>query len=110
MVGFDVSPVTENSSMYRRSVPSPNMPRVMLSSQMLWPRSCRCCVARMAVLPSGRLFVRPVHDGVALVLRRPGLTFDLRGRGVRPPGLGGHLVERSLDVRDLVGVGVVGHG
>jgi len=35
MVGFEVSPVTENSSMYRLSVPVSNRSRVMLSSQML---------------------------------------------------------------------------
>jgi len=34
------SPVTESSSMYRRSTPVFNKLRVMLSSQRLWPRSC----------------------------------------------------------------------
>jgi hypothetical protein len=35
IVGFEVSPVTESSSMYRFSVPLSSKSRVMLSSQML---------------------------------------------------------------------------
>src|SRR3954452_22804162 len=37
MVGLEVCPVTESSSMYRCSVPSSSIVRVMLSSQRLWP-------------------------------------------------------------------------
>ena len=33
IVGFEVRPVTERSEMYRSSVPSSNMSRLMLSSQ-----------------------------------------------------------------------------
>src|SRR5215467_3475246 len=47
MVGFEVRPLTESSSMYRLSVPFSRMSRVMLSSQRLWPRSCSICVAFM---------------------------------------------------------------
>jgi hypothetical protein len=35
MLGFDVSPVTDNSRMYRSSVPLEINPRVILSSQRL---------------------------------------------------------------------------
>src|SRR5215471_17192834 len=47
IVGFEVSPVTENSSMYRLSVPLVRRSRVMLSSQRLWPKSCSFCVGFM---------------------------------------------------------------
>jgi hypothetical protein len=39
-VGFEVSPVIENSWMYRWSVPLVTRPRVVLSSQRLWPIWC----------------------------------------------------------------------
>src|SRR6516162_2440055 len=47
IVGLEVSPVIENSSIYRRRVPLASMPRVILSSHRLWPRSWSCCVALM---------------------------------------------------------------
>src|SRR5215467_6018034 len=53
IVGFDVSPVTENSSLYCLSVPVSSRSRVMLSSQMLWPRLWSNCVA-FIVSPSWR--------------------------------------------------------
>jgi len=42
IVGFDVSPVTARSLMYRATVLDVRSSRVMLSSQMLWPASCSC--------------------------------------------------------------------
>src|SRR5579883_978811 len=47
IVGLEVSPVTENSSIYRFRAPEWSMSRVMLSSQMLWPRLCSSWVAFM---------------------------------------------------------------
>src|ERR1700761_7262517 len=47
MLGFEVSPVTESSSMYPFRVPSASIGRVMLSTQRLWPSSCSFCVAFM---------------------------------------------------------------
>src|SRR5262245_63185285 len=59
IVGFDVSPVTENSSLYCLSVPLSRRSRVMLSSQMLWPRLWSNCVAFNVSPPScGPLFMR----------------------------------------------------
>src|SRR5258708_14814614 len=45
IVGLEVSPVTDSSAMYRFSVPLFSRSRVMLSSQMLWPRLRSNCVA-----------------------------------------------------------------
>src|SRR6202000_2703125 len=47
MLGFEVRPVTESSSMYPFKVPSESIGRVMLSTQRLWPSSCSFCVAFM---------------------------------------------------------------
>src|SRR6185312_16390816 len=63
MVGFEVSPVTDRSLMYCFSVPLSSRSRVMLSSQRLWPRLWRICVA-FIVLPQlfpKRLHRYPVH-------------------------------------------------
>jgi hypothetical protein len=48
MVGFEVSPVTPSSSIYRASVPRSNSSRVMLSSHRLWPRDWICLVGSIA--------------------------------------------------------------
>src|SRR5712675_260540 len=53
MVGLDVSPVTDSSSMYRCSVPVFSRSRVMLSSQRLWPWSWSVVVAFMVSPPPG---------------------------------------------------------
>src|SRR4030095_4531098 len=45
IVGLEVSPVTDRSWMYCFSVPLSSRSRVMLSSQRLWPRLWRICVA-----------------------------------------------------------------
>src|SRR6185436_11045734 len=50
IVGLEVSPVTDRSLMYCLSVPLSSRSRVMLSSQRLWPRLWRICVA-FIVLP-----------------------------------------------------------
>src|SRR5713101_2537967 len=52
MVGFDVRPVTDSSSMYRSSVPLVSRSRVMLSSQIDWPTSWSFCVAFIVSSPS----------------------------------------------------------
>ncbi len=57
IVGFDVNPVTENSSMYRFRVPLCRSSRVMLSSQRLWPRSCNEVVAFIASPPVTRITI-----------------------------------------------------
>src|SRR5262249_498784 len=54
IVGFDVSPVTDSSSMYRLSVPLSSRSRVMLSSQRLWPRLWSNSVAFIVSPPSVR--------------------------------------------------------
>src|SRR5262249_55516305 len=51
MVGLEVKPVTDKSSMYLFSVPLVSRSRVMLSSQRLWPRSCSALVAFMVSSP-----------------------------------------------------------
>ena len=54
IVGFEVSPVMDSSSMYRASVPLSRRSRVMLSSQSVWPRSWSFWVAWMGSrLPLG---------------------------------------------------------
>src|SRR6516164_8585562 len=52
IVGFEVSPVTDSSSMYRCNVPLSSRSRVMLSSQRLCPRLWSNWVAFMSVLLS----------------------------------------------------------
>src|SRR5262249_22241775 len=53
IVGFEVRPVTADSSRYRRRVPLVRSPRVMLSSQRLWPMSWSFWVAFMVFLLAG---------------------------------------------------------
>src|SRR5215475_1641277 len=50
IVGLEVRPVTESSAMYCLSVPLLSRSRVMLSSQILWPRLCKSSVAFIFVL------------------------------------------------------------
>src|SRR6516164_7116204 len=52
IVGFEVSPVTDSSSMYCCNVPLSSRSRVMLSSQRLWPRLWSSWVAFMYVFLS----------------------------------------------------------
>ena len=61
MVGFDVRPVTESSSIYRLSVPLSSKSRVMLSSHKLCPRSWSSLVA----------FIAPphIHPDICLAAR-----------------------------------------
>src|SRR5690606_42101257 len=47
ILGFEVRPLTENSLIYRASVPSSRMAREILSSHRLWPMSCSFRVVLM---------------------------------------------------------------
>jgi hypothetical protein len=89
IVGFEVSPVTDSSSMYRASVPPVRRERVMLSSQRLWPASCNCCVAFMGfpsarrVQQRGHVVGREVADPIDGHVRRR-MACDVGRRGVVP--------------------------
>src|SRR5260370_42318815 len=73
IVGFEVRPVTDNSSMYRARVPLSSRSRVMLSSQMLCPRLWSACVAFIVVQPPelSRLFgFQTPPNGSSILLNR----------------------------------------
>src|SRR3974390_1875257 len=59
MVGLEVSPVIDHSSIYRLRVPWSSRSRVLLSSQRLCPLSCSDCGAFMV---SPRAWNVRIHD------------------------------------------------
>src|SRR3954470_4239954 len=71
IVGLEVSPVTDSSSIYRFNVPVSSRSRVMLSSQMLWPRLWSNCVA-FIVSPRFSVSLARQHG---FQLQRAGLGF-----------------------------------
>src|SRR5271166_3341790 len=104
IVGLEVNPVTDRSPMYRLSVPLSSRSRVMLSSQMLCPRSWSDCVAFM-VQPPGRC----VHSyfGLRDVLR-PDATSP-NGAGLRVPDLF-RIFPNGAVAREFSGAGDIQNG
>src|SRR5215472_12773833 len=79
MVGLEVRPVTESSAMYCLRVPVLSRSRVMLSSQILWPRLCKSSVAFIFVFFLVGLFQQICPRGV--------LAGEAPGRFIVPGGI-----------------------